>query len=104
MHLERALTEAGTKGMRYAMWTKRIKDIIAMLLIGDGALTLIGARNRALVWRFGPEGLRKSASWQAEHPLLMRLEGMASIAVGVWLALRQYREPPRPWYRRWLPR
>jgi hypothetical protein len=53
------------------MWTKRIKDIIAMLLIGDGALTLIGARNRALVWRFGPEGLRKSASWQAEHPLLL---------------------------------
>jgi hypothetical protein len=38
------------------MWTKRIKDIIAMLLIVDGALTLIGARNRALVWRFGPEG------------------------------------------------
>jgi hypothetical protein len=45
------------------MWTKRIKDIIAMLLFGDGALTLIGARNRALVWRFGPERLRKSTSW-----------------------------------------
>ena len=47
------------------MWTKRIKDIVAMLLIGDGALTLIAARNRALVWRFGPERLRKSTSWQA---------------------------------------
>jgi hypothetical protein len=78
------------------MWTKRIKDIIAMLLIGDGALTLIAARNRALVWGFGPERLRKSASWQADYPLFMRLEGMASVAVGVWLALRQYREPPRP--------
>jgi hypothetical protein len=51
------------------MWTKRINDIIAMLLIGDGALTLIGARNRALVWCFGPERLRKSTSWQADHPL-----------------------------------
>ena len=77
------------------MWTKRIKDIIAMLLIGDGALTLIGARNRALVWRFGPEGLRKSTSWQADHPLLMRLEGAASIGLGVLLAWWQYREPPR---------
>ena len=77
------------------MWAKRIKDIVAMLLIGDGALTLIGARERALVWRFGPEGLRKSTSWQADHPLLMRLEGLASIALGVLLALRQYREPPR---------
>lgn len=78
------------------MWTKRIEDIVAMLLIGDGALTLIGARNRALVWRFGPEGLRRSTIWQAEHPLFMRLEGAASIGLGVWLALRQYREPPRP--------
>ena len=64
-----------------------------MLLIGDGALTLIGARNRVLVWRFGPERLRKSTSWQADHPVFMRLEGVASIAIGGWLALRQYREP-----------
>ena len=77
------------------MWTKRIKDIVAMLLIGDGALTLIAARNRALVWRFGPEGLRRSASWQADHPLLMHLEGAASMGLGVLLAWRQYREPPR---------
>jgi uncharacterized protein YjeT (DUF2065 family) len=77
------------------MWAKRLKDIVAMLLIGDGALTLIAARNRALVWRFGPEGLRRSASWQADHPFLMRLEGLASIALGVLLAWWQYREPPR---------
>ena len=76
------------------MWTKRIKDIVAMLSIGDGALTLIGARERALVWRFGPEGLRNSTSWQADHPGFMRLEGVASIATGVWLALGQYRESP----------
>lgn len=78
------------------MWKKRIKDIVAMLLIGDGALTLIAARERALVWRFGPEGLRDSAGWQAEHPNIMRLEGAASMGLGVLLAWRQYREPPRP--------
>ena len=78
------------------MWTKRITDIIAMLLIGDGAMTLIGARNRALVWRFGPEGLRRSASWQADHPGIMRLEGAVSIGLGVLLARWQYRELPRP--------
>jgi hypothetical protein len=82
-------------GRRHAMWTKRIKDIIAMQLIGDGALTLIAARNPALLWRFGPEGLRKSASWQAEHPLFMRLEGAVSIGLGVLLAWWQYREPSR---------
>jgi hypothetical protein len=77
------------------MWTKRIKDIAAMLLIGDGALTLIAARERALVWRFGPQGLRNSASWQADHPGLMRLEGLLSMGLGVLVAWWQYREPPR---------
>jgi len=78
------------------MWTKRIKDLVAMLLIGDGALTLIGARESALVWRFGPEGLRGSTSWQADHPSFMRLEGLASIGLGVLLAWLQYREPLDP--------
>lgn len=84
------------------MWTRRIKDLIAMILIGDGVLTLVAPRDRALLWRFGPERFRKTTSWQADHPLYMRLEGVTSIAAGVWLALRQYREPPRPWYRRWF--
>jgi len=49
------------------MLTKRIKDIVAIILTGDGTLTLIGARERTLVWRFGPEGLRRSMSWQADQ-------------------------------------
>lgn len=78
------------------VWKRRIKDLLALLLIGDGALTILSPRNRALLWRFGPERFRKSTGWQAEHPSIMRLEGAASIAFGVWLALRQYREPPGP--------
>jgi hypothetical protein len=95
------LGEQAERGTR-TLWTKRIKDLIALVLVGDGVLTLIAARDRALLWRFGPERLRKSTSWQADHPLYMRLEGIASIGIGMWLALRQYQEPPRPWYRRWL--
>jgi hypothetical protein len=91
------------KGEAPTLWAKRIKDLIAMLLVGDGVLTLVGARQRALLWRFGPQRLRKSTDWQADHPLYVRLEGIASIGIGVWLALRQYREaPPQPWYRRWF--
>ena len=84
------------------MWAKRGKDLIAIWLIGDGVLTVIAPHQRALLWRLGPERLRKSTLWQANHPFFMRLEGIASIGIGVWLALRQYRETPRPWYQRWL--
>jgi hypothetical protein len=84
--------DACPSGRRSAVWKKRIKDIIAMLLIGDRAMTLIAARNRALVWRFGPGGLHRSATWQTDHPRFMRLEGAVSIGLGVLLAQRQYRE------------
>ena len=40
----------------------------------------------------GATQVRKLAG---RSPLFMRLEGLASIAIGVWLALRQYSEPPR---------
>ena len=86
------------------MWSRRIKDLIAMVLLGDGILTLLSPRQRALLWRFGPERLRKSTLWQAEHPLYMRLEAIASIGIGIWLALRQYQETSQPWYPRWLAR
>ena len=80
------------------MWAKRGKDLIAVWLIGDGVLTVIAPRQRALLWRLGPKRLRKSILWQANYPSYMRLEGITSI--GLWMALRQYRETPRPWYRR----
>jgi hypothetical protein len=42
------------------MWAKRGKDLAAIWLIGDGVLTLIAPRQRALLWRVVPERLRKS--------------------------------------------
>jgi hypothetical protein len=32
----------------------------------------------------------------------MRLRGIAAIGIGTWLAIRQYRETPQPWYQRWF--
>lgn len=60
------------------MWAKRIKDLVALLLIGDGALTILAPRERALLWSFGPDRFRESTSWQAEHPTHMRLGGASS--------------------------
>jgi hypothetical protein len=48
------------------MWTKRIKDIIAMLLIGDEALTLIGARQAVVNTQAGRQ-LRDLAQGEHRH-------------------------------------
>ena len=40
----------------------------------------------------GPESTRKVARYFADNPGYMRLLGVSQIALGLWLALRQYRD------------
>jgi hypothetical protein len=91
------------------MGAKRVKDLIAAWMVGNGALMLIAPRKRALLWTIGPEWLRKLALWYADHPGVMRLRGAAGVGIGLWLALRQYEElkrelaeAQRPWWRKLL--
>ena len=85
------------------MWTKRAGDLMAAFVVGNGVLDLIAPRQRGFLWIFGPEGLRKRTLWFADHPTAMRLQGIAKVGTGIWLALKQYREAPQPssWQQRW---
>lgn len=73
-------------------WARRIKETIAVLAIGDGAIEVIAPREHSHLWVVGPEGVRKVSRFFAENPNYMRLLGASQIAFGVWLALRQYRD------------
>jgi flavin-binding protein dodecin len=46
--------------------------------------------------------MRKAALWLAEHPAATRLRGILRVGIGLWLALRQYRQAPQHWYQRWF--
>jgi hypothetical protein len=72
------------------VWKKRIKELVAAGIIGDGAQNFIAPRNHALLWLAGPEGLRKALLWFAENPRYARLIGIVQIGFGIWLSLRQY--------------
>ncbi|MBV9453408.1 MAG: hypothetical protein JOZ19_04710 [Rubrobacter sp.] len=74
------------------MGAKRAKDLLAAFLVGHGVLDLIAPRQRAMLWVFGPEPLRKSVVWLAEHPAQRRAHAALRIGIGLWLAQRQYRE------------
>jgi dodecin len=84
------------------MWSRRIKELLAMSTIGDGVLALIVPSSHASLWLFGPQTMRKLNGWFLENPTYTRLGGIAEIGLGIWLALRQYQEPPQPWYQRWF--
>jgi dodecin len=84
------------------MWSRRIKELLAMSTIGNGVLALIVPSRHASLWLFGPQTMRKLNCWFAENPTYTRLGGIAEIGLGIWLALRQYEETPQPWYQRWF--
>ncbi len=84
------------------MWSRRIKELLAMSTIGDGVLALIVPSSHASLWLFGPQTMRKLNGWFLENPTYTRLGGIAEVGLGIWLALRQYQEPPQPWYQRWF--
>ena len=73
------------------MWDKRIMRLFTVLCIVGGAATFLA-----------PESMGRFGRWVSDNPLYMRLDGMVGIALGVWLALREYRkeESPQPWWRR----
>ena len=74
-------------------WSRRLLETFAVVTIGDGIIELVSPREHSLLWEVGPEGARKTARFFAENPNLMRLLGASQVAFGLWLALRQYREP-----------
>jgi hypothetical protein len=46
--------EEGVDGM-----LRRIAELAAMVVIGDGVIALVAPRRHSLLWRFGPEGYRR---------------------------------------------
>ena len=74
-------------------WSRRLLETFAVVTVGDGIIALVSPSEHSLLWEVGPEGARKTARFFAENPNLMRLLGASQVAFGLWLALRQYREP-----------
>jgi hypothetical protein len=71
---------------------KRIMELLAMLLVGDGVIAVVAPRRHSHLWKFGPEGYRRAVEAFAERPDLTRLLAAAEVGLGLWLALRQYEE------------
>jgi hypothetical protein len=74
------------------VWSKRIKETLAVIAIGDGVIEVLAPRRHSLLWDTGPDGVRAVARFFARNPNSMRLLGAAQITLGVWLALRQYED------------
>jgi hypothetical protein len=72
------------------MGMRRIAEMVAMLMIGEGVLTIIAPRRHSLLWGYGPEGYKRTVEAFAEHPTLTRLVAAGEAGLGLWLAFRVY--------------
>ena len=75
------------------MWTKRAKNALAMLAIGDGVMQIVAPQEHERLWMVGPAWLNKvkAIGWLAENTRYTRLLGAAQVGGAVWFALRQYK-------------
>ena len=64
-------------------------DIFGMLLVGDGALTLLDPKRHCLLWEVGPGPCRDFVDEFVQHPTASRWVGLAEIVVGAWIAEQQ---------------
>jgi sulfur transfer complex TusBCD TusB component (DsrH family) len=67
----------------------RVKETLAMLLIGDGVLGLIDTHRHLRLWQQGPPAWRAIMEAFLRRPGVTRLISASEIAFGLWLAVRQ---------------
>jgi hypothetical protein len=72
-----------------SMVGRRLKEIAAMTMIGEGIIGALYPRRHVLLWKFGPKKYRKFIEASARRPNLVRIAAAAGAGVGVWWALRQ---------------
>ena len=68
---------------------QRIKEVIALAMIGEGIIGSLRPRRYLRLWRFGPQRYRKFIDTLVEHPTATRLLCAAEAGAGIWWALRQ---------------
>ncbi len=72
------------------MLNERIKEIAAIVMIGDGVLGVVSPRRHLKLWYRGPAAWQKLVSGCLRHTGLIRLMGVAEVAAGIWLAQREW--------------
>ncbi len=68
---------------------KRLKEVLAIGMIGEGIIGFIRPRRYLILWRFGPRPYQEFIETLVEHQTITRLLCGVEAGLGVWLALRE---------------
>ena len=68
------------------LMARRLIQLGALFLIGDGVMGLLKPRWHSLLWHFGPQLARAATEELVEHPNTARAVYLAEAAIGVVVA------------------
>jgi hypothetical protein len=68
---------------------RRLKEIAALMMIGEGIIGAVIPRRHLRLWKFGPKKYQKFIDASARRPNLMRIASAAEAGLGLWWAMRQ---------------
>ena len=68
---------------------RRVVELGALFLIGDGVMGLIKPRWHSLLWHFGPQLAKAATEELAAHPKTARAVYLAEVAAGIAVASMQ---------------
>ncbi|MEP7343279.1 MAG: hypothetical protein ABI977_36485 [Acidobacteriota bacterium] len=68
---------------------KRLKELLALWMVGEGIIGSLRPERYMRLWRFGPKAYRKFIDALTDHPNATRMVCAAEAGIGLWWALRQ---------------
>lgn len=71
------------------MLSSRVKELLAILLIGDGVVALLNPQRHVHLWRRGPKVYRQLMEAFLRRPGMTQLLSAVEVVLGIWWASRQ---------------
>ncbi len=71
------------------MFLRRLIQLVALVMIGDGVVGFFKPRWHSLMWELGPRPYRNLMTRFAEQPNVARLMYAGEVAVGTFIATQQ---------------
>ena len=71
------------------MWLRRVIQLVALVMVGDGVVGFFKPRWHSLLWNIGPKAYREVIYRLAEEPGKARWVYAAEAVVGALIATRQ---------------
>lgn len=72
------------------MIAQRLKEAVAIVVIGDGVVAAISPRRHSRLWQGGPGWYKQFMQMFIDRPGMTRISGVAQVVLGLSLASRQW--------------